>query len=138
MKCFLSAETSERGSTAGYLSLSYRRWASGPPSLHFLVNRLHGNHSATRLCPRPLGKATSARLMFQSERRAADADAETNVFPLISRMARIDFFFCGHTGESHFRLGLIRHFNSLQLSSTNSKKKKVIDFCIINNSGDYD
>lgn len=74
--------------------------------------------------PRHSGKATSACLMSRSERRAADVTrgekAETNVFPLISRRAGIDFK--RHTGESHFLRGLIQHFNLPRLSSPKSKK----------------
>lgn len=124
--------TVERGNTVGCLSLSCRRLASGLPSLHFLVNRLHSNRSTTwlstvdyyPLSPRHLGEAASARLMFRNKRRAVDGDAETNVFPLISRIVRIDFR--RHTGESHFLLGLIQHFNLLQLSSTKSKSNRFL------------
>ena len=111
---------------------------AGPLVLHHFTSLLTGCTVTT--APRnsahaPLGKRPPQPVWCFSARGERQTwTLRQMFFPLISRMARIDF--SGHTGESHFRLGLIRHFNLLQLSSTNSKK--VIDFCIINNSGDYD
>jgi len=120
----------ERGSTPGCLSLSCRRLASGLPSLHFLVNRLHQRvtwlpilHPFSPFSP---GKG-HFDLFDDSEQDAfIRAQHDDKSISAIYQQDGDGWFPFWPNPKFQFTLVLI------------PPSQKVIDLCIINNSQGYD